>query len=140
MTEKPQPEQKDDINYFKKKLICQIIDGDYEAATVSLRRLKLMEDADVTYRLTKNQKELDLPNELSKQIIEDQETFKLMEELLPKLIYLLPFKGIILKEKIDNIKKRLGISYVVVLWKALVCLDENCTFPIDGPDYKEQND
>jgi len=55
MTEKPQPEQKDDINYFKKKLICQIIDGDYEGATICLKRLKLMEDADVTYRLVRNE-------------------------------------------------------------------------------------
>jgi hypothetical protein len=80
-----------------------------------------------------------LQDELAKQIIEDQETFKLMEELLPKLIALLPTKGINLKEKIDNIKKRLGVSYVDVLWKALVCLDENCTFPIDGIDYDKRN-
>jgi hypothetical protein len=59
-----------------------------------------------------------------------------MEELLPKLVPLLPFNGKELQEKIEYIKSQHGIGYVDILWKALSELRNDCDFTLDSQDEK----
>lgn len=43
-----------DVNYFKLKLLSAIVNDDLQTAEKYLKRLKLIEDADHHYRLSKN--------------------------------------------------------------------------------------